>query len=305
MIENNSRAELYKYSSFGIGTQRSKNILKGFLRNSNLKLSTATIDLLTSISENALLLDSIAMKDGKSVLMGNNPTYTDNDNDFLQIITSAYMRDIDFITGAVSMQTLPSSDFMEVAFIGRSNVGKSSLINMISNRKGLAYTSKTPGKTAEFNYFKTTGFIGSDQEPYHFFLVDLPGVGYAQKSRDLRQSWTFLLRNYVTQRSTLRTLFHLVDSRHGLMEADEECLSLLQTIPQHVEYVIVLTKVDKMKGLVTAKEIDNIVKIIDSIYTAIARHTNRVVPVISTSSETRNGCSRLWTTMLNSIQRQN
>jgi GTP-binding protein len=113
------------------------------------------------------------------------------------------------------------------------------IINMIVNRKGLAFTSKTPGKTAEFNYFHAQGIISHYKLKHNFYLVDLPGVGYAQASRDLRTSWTDLLKNYVMNRNTLKVLFHLVDSRHGLLEADEECLSLLETLPNSITYIII------------------------------------------------------------------
>ena len=97
-----------------------------------------------------------------------------DDNESVQLLTSAYMRQIDFIKGAVSMKTLPQDhDYPEVAFIGRSNVGKSSLINMISNRKGLAFTSKTPGKTSEFNYFASQGVVGVNKEKVNFYLVGI------------------------------------------------------------------------------------------------------------------------------------
>jgi GTP-binding protein len=134
---------------------------------------------------------------------------------------------------------------LKAAFIGRSNVGKSSLINMISNRKGIAFVSKTPGKTSEFNYFDAKGRVGMKNEKHRFYLVDLPGVGYAEVRKELRASWLVLLRDYVVNRETLRIVFHLIDSRHGILDTDEDCLSLLEVLPEHVQYVIVLTKVDK------------------------------------------------------------
>ena len=132
----------------------------------------------------------------------------------------------------------------------------------------------------------------------------MPGVGYAQKSRDLRSSWTNLLTQYVNERSSLRVLFHLIDSRHGLLEADEECLSLLDNIPSHVEYVIVLTKVDKNRSSSINSDIMNLNGInantnglevvirngiVDKIYKVIAKRTTRVVPVLFTSSESKQG----------------
>ncbi len=166
-------------------------------------------------------------------------------------------------------------------------MGKSSLINMISNRKGLAFTSKTPGKTSEFNYFDASGIVGVDKQPHSFYLVDLPGVGFARASRELRLSWTTLLSDYIQHRDTLRVVFHLVDSRHGLLDADEECLSLIPLLSPTTKYVIVLTKVDKQKNL--EKLNNKLESIIDRIYRAVAKMTSRVVPIILTSSDTRLG----------------
>mmetsp|Transcript_23336 Transcript_23336/g.31944 ORF Transcript_23336/g.31944 Transcript_23336/m.31944 type:complete len:315 (-) Transcript_23336:46-990(-) len=227
------------------------------------------------------------------------------DQDSLQMITNTFARNVNFITGAVSMATLPAATLSEVAFIGRSNVGKSSLINMLTNRKKLAYTSKTPGKTSEFNYFEIQSVVGVDKAKSSFYIVDLPGVGYAQASRDLRSSWTNLLTAFAHQRSTLRVLFHLVDSRHGLMEADYECLDLVATLPSHVTYAIVFTKVDKTSGgggdsgegskhhLRAAGLVMNN-GMVDRVYREIAKRTTRVVPLFFTSSESRQGGVDMW-----------
>ncbi len=188
-----------------------------------------------------------------------------------------------------------------VVVSGVSGSGKSSLINMVTNRKSLAYTSKKPGKTAEFNYFDAQGVVGSDREQHRFYLVDLPGVGYALKSRELRSNWTNLLRNYVHNRSSLRVLFHLVDSRHGLLDADEECLALLETLPEHVQYVVVLTKVDKQKG--AAKDCGVRGYMLDQIYSQIAKRTKRVVPILFTSSETKLGGATVLSTILDGVNR--
>jgi GTP-binding protein len=252
-------------------------ILKQFLLTSSSEPITRCIRLLTA-------------------LLGDN-----DDGDLLQVISNAYVRDIDFVTGAVSMETLPVEACPEAAFIGRSNVGKSSLINMLTMRSGLAYISKKPGKTSEFNFYDARGVVGCDLEQHRFYLVDVPGVGYAIKSRQLRDDWTNFLRNYVQNRSTLRVLFHLVDSRHGLLEADVECLSLLKTLPAHVQYVIVLTKMDKQRGAEKAAEARG--ELLDSIYLEVARRTDRVVPILFTSSTTRSGGSSLMSTLLDGLNR--
>lgn len=226
-----------------------------------------------------------------------------DDPDCIQIINNVFIRTIDFVKGAVSMDTLPPIAGGEVAFIGRSNVGKSSLINTICNRgqNNVAYTSKKPGKTAEFNYFDAKGVVGPNREPHQFYLVDLPGVGYAQKSRALRDNWTNLLRDYVHHRSTLRVIFHLVDSRHGIMESDEECLSLLETLPTHVLYVIVLTKVDKQRGADKTFAVQE--NVIERIYSEIGKRTRRVVPILFTSSVSKLGVASLWSTLLDGIHK--
>jgi GTP-binding protein len=165
---------------------------------------------------------------------------------------------------------------------------------MISNRKGLAFTSKTPGKTSEFNYFDALGKTAGTKENHRFYLVDLPGVGYAEVRKELRQSWLDLLNAYVTKRSTLRVLFHLVDSRHGLLDADEECLSLLPTLPEHVQYVIILTKVDKRGGGVRRDILDRLTR-------EISKRTGRHVPIVYTSSETREGGAEVWSILLDAV----
>lgn len=141
-------------------------------------------------------------------------------------------------------------------------MGKSSLINMISNRKGMAFVSKTPGKTSEFNYFDAKGKVGSKNEKHRFYLVDLPGVGYAEVRKELRASWLVLLKDYIRNRSTLRMFFHLIDSRHGILDTDEDCLSLLEVLPDYVQYVIVLTKVDKHNTGVRRDVLESIAKVV-------------------------------------------
>mmetsp|Transcript_25621 Transcript_25621/g.57929 ORF Transcript_25621/g.57929 Transcript_25621/m.57929 type:complete len:271 (+) Transcript_25621:461-1273(+) len=221
-----------------------------------------------------------------------------DDNDSIQLITNSYLRSVDFVKGAVSLATLPEPDVPEVAFIGRSNVGKSSLINMITNRKGLAFTSKSPGKTSELNYFDARGRVGVDSEESRFFLVDVPGVGYAKAPKEVREGWRNLLRSYVGNRPSLRTVFHLVDSRHGLLEADAECLSLLELVSAD-RYVIVLTKVDKQSN--AEKFSASLSGIIDNIYREVGKRTDQVVPIILTSADTRVGGCQLLAHILESV----
>lgn len=165
---------------------------------------------------------------------------------------------------------------------------------MLTNMKKLAFTSKTPGKTSEFNYFNAEGIEGADKVPHHFYLVDVPGVGYAEVNRVLRNTWLDLLQDYTSTRSTLRLVFHLVDSRHGLMKADEQCLSLINSLPDNVQYVIVLTKSDKRGG-------EGRKYIVQEVKDKLKEVTNIDVPVILTSSDTREGGTKLWSVMLDAF----
>ena len=142
----------------------------------------------------------------------------------------------DFVKGVVAMDGMPDADRMEVCFAGRSNVGKSTLINALTGRKGLARASNTPGRTQEINYF-TAG----DEH----YLVDLPGYGYANAPLPVVEKWQRLLKQYLSGRQTLRRAFVLIDARHGVKKVDEEIMSLLDS--SAVIFQAVLTKADKVK----------------------------------------------------------
>ncbi len=151
--------------------------------------------------------------------------------------------DATFVLGVANLKQLPPSDRTEVCFAGRSNVGKSSLINALTNRAKLARSSAEPGRTRELNYFD----VGQGQ----LYLVDLPGFGYAKVSRTQAEAWTKLTKAYLRGRPSLRRVFLLVDARRGLMETDDEVMDMLDG--SAVTYQIVLTKVDKVaKGEVDA-----------------------------------------------------
>ncbi len=144
---------------------------------------------------------------------------------------------VSFVLGAADLHQLPESNRPEVAFAGRSNVGKSSLLNALLNRNGLARASAEPGRTRELNYFD----LGEGK----MWLVDLPGFGYAKVSRTQVEKWTKLTRKYLRGRVNLRRIFLLIDSRRGLMPPDLEMMQMLDTVA--VTYQIVLTKADKVK----------------------------------------------------------
>ena len=143
----------------------------------------------------------------------------------------------DFVTGVASLNQLPPSDLPEIAFAGRSNVGKSSLINAMTERKTLARTSNTPGRTQQLNFFNLGGL---------FYLVDMPGYGYAKVSKTQKKQWDKLIRDYLRGRPALRCVFVLVDARHGLKDSDRDVMNMLDEAA--VPYRIILTKSDKVKS---------------------------------------------------------
>ena len=156
---------------------------------------------------------------------------------------------VDFVKGAVSLSTLPPADRTEIAFAGRSNVGKSSLINALLNRKGLARASNTPGRTRELNYFDLTGKM---------YVVDLPGYGHAKAPKTEIARWTKLTRDYLRGRATLVRVFLLIDARRGLMKTDGEIMDMLDE--SAVVYQIILTKADKASGKERAAALEGLEK---------------------------------------------
>ncbi len=181
----------------------------------------------------------------------------------------------DFVKGVVAMSGLPAADRIEVCFAGRSNVGKSSLINALTGRKGLARASNTPGRTQEINFFT----IG----PEHY-LVDLPGYGYANAPLPVVEKWQRLLKQYLSGRQTLRRAFVLIDTRHGIKKVDEEILSLLDSAA--VTFQVVLTKADKVRE----KERE---KILAQVREKLSTHPAAYPELVMTSSEKGDGIATL------------
>jgi GTP-binding protein len=172
-----------------------------------------------------------------------------------------------FVKGVVAMDGLPPADRMEVCFAGRSNVGKSTLINALTGMKALARASNTPGRTQEINYF-TAG--------ESHYLVDLPGYGYANAPLAVVEKWQRLLKKYLSGRQTLRRAFVLIDARHGVKKVDEEILSLLDS--SAVTFQAVLTKADKVKEVEREK-------VIEQVRGALSKHPAAYPEIIVTSSE--------------------
>ena len=180
-----------------------------------------------------------------------------------------------FLKGVVAMNGLPTADRPEVCFAGRSNVGKSSLINGITGRKSLARTSNTPGRTQEINFFSISDKL---------YVVDLPGYGYAEAPLPIVEKWQSLLRAYLSGRPTLRRVFVLIDSRHGIKKVDQDIFDLLDK--SAVTFQIVLTKIDKIK-------VEDIKILIERISQDLSKHPAAFPEILLTSSNSGEGIKEL------------
>ncbi|MEY4270813.1 MAG: hypothetical protein RLZZ58_2029, partial [Pseudomonadota bacterium] len=193
---------------------------------------------------------------------------------------------ITFLKSAPTLIHLPPPSVAEIAFAGRSNVGKSSLLNALTGRSSLARTSVTPGRTQELNYFD----VG---EPIKFRLVDMPGYGFAKAPKDVVKKWRFLINDYLRGRQVLKRTLVLIDSRHGIKDVDRDVLAMLDAAA--VSYVIVLTKIDKIK----ASALD---AVLAETVAEARKHPAAHPTILTTSSEHGTGIAALRAAVLEAVE---
>ena len=201
------------------------------------------------------------------------------DEELAEAARKLFAGPIAFLKSAPGLQYLPDPEVPEIAFAGRSNVGKSSLLNALTGRKGLARTSNTPGRTQELNFFD----VG---EPLRMRLVDMPGYGFAEAPKDLVKRWKHLVNDYLRGRAVLKRALVLIDSRHGLKPPDRDMMQMLDDAA--VGYQLVLTKADKVKPTALATTLEEIAA-------EAAKHPAAHPAIFTTSSETGSGIAELRT----------
>ncbi|MDB5680721.1 MAG: GTP-binding protein [Sphingomonas bacterium] len=207
------------------------------------------------------------------------------DEEAIEAARKIFAGPIAFLKSAPKLEHLPAADVPEVAFAGRSNVGKSSLLNALTNRNSLARTSNTPGRTQELNFFD----VG---EPLAFRLVDMPGYGFAKAPKDVVKKWRFLINDFLRGRDVLKRTLVLVDARHGLKDVDREIMEMLDKAA--VSYRLVLTKADKINATELAE--------VAAATATEARTRPAAHPdIIATSSETGLGIPELRAAVLEAI----
>lgn len=205
--------------------------------------------------------------------------------DLIETARKIFSGPITFLKSAPDLKFLPDADANEVAFAGRSNVGKSSLINALTNRNGLARTSNTPGRTQELNFFD----VG---DPLKFRLVDMPGYGFAEAPKDVVKKWRFLVNDYLRGRQVLKRALVLIDSRHGIKDVDRDVMDMLDAAA--VSYHLVLTKADKIKA---SALVEVTTKTAEEARKRPAAHPE----IIATSSEKGMGLAELRAAILASV----
>jgi GTP-binding protein len=199
--------------------------------------------------------------------------------------TKIFSGPISFLKSAPKLEFLPEPTVPEIAFAGRSNVGKSSLINALVNRNNLARASNTPGRTQELNFFD----VG---DPAAFRIVDMPGYGYAKAPIKTVQQWRYLINDYLRGRVVLKRVFVLIDSRHGIKEVDHDIMSMLDNAA--ISYRIVLTKTDKIKASdLSAVQTDTMTK--------LRKHVAAYPDLSVTSAEKRGGIEELRAAVLEAV----
>ena len=207
------------------------------------------------------------------------------DSDELEAARKLFAGPIAFLKSAPGLDHLPPADLPEVAFAGRSNVGKSSLLNALAGRSRLARTSNTPGRTQELNFFE----VGA---PARLRLVDMPGYGFADAPKDLVRRWRYLVNDFLRGRATLKRALVLIDSRHGLKDVDREMMAMLDQAA--VSYRVVLTKADKVK----ASELD---RARAAVVAETRAHPAAHPEILATSSEKGGGIAELRTAVLEAV----
>ncbi len=215
----------------------------------------------------------------------NQPVTEQEQSELIEEARKVFAGPIAFLKSAPDLKFLPDMAVNEVAFAGRSNVGKSSLLNALTGRNSLARTSNTPGRTQELNFFD----VG---EPLRFRLVDMPGYGYARAPKDMVRKWRFLVNDYLRGRAKLKRTLVLIDSRHGVKEVDTDILDMLDAAA--VSYRIVLTKADKVKA-------SHLAEVMEKTAQAIRRRPAAHPEIIATSSEKGMGLPELRAAVLESV----
>jgi GTP-binding protein len=209
-----------------------------------------------------------------------------DDPDSAELARKLFSGPVSFLKSAPKLEFLPEPDVPEIAFAGRSNVGKSSLLNRLTHRSSLARTSNTPGRTQELNIFE----VG---QPVRLRLVDMPGYGFAKAPKDLARKWRYLVNDYLRGRNVLKRALLLVDSRHGLKDVDRDVMKMLDDAA--VGYALVLTKADKVKA-------SELAEVESRTAEEARRHPAAFPELIVTSSETGLGMEKLREAVIEAAQ---